>query len=169
MIPLALAIKTAGQVCASLDPICQRIVVAGSIRRRRPYVNDIDLVILPKPGQVSALQARCRQRCLAVREGDSLCTYRMDSGTQIDIFIARRRESDLLTTTPGNFGSVLLCRTGSAAHNIHMVARAKALGLEWSPRDGVRDSSGRIIASEEETDIFQAIKMDWIDPQDREV
>lgn len=44
------ALKYAGHIVAWLHPFCVRIEVAGSVRRRRPWCNDIDLVVIPKFG-----------------------------------------------------------------------------------------------------------------------
>ena len=44
---LEYALPIANQVVEKLAPFCQRIEVAGSIRRRRPFVHDIDLVVIP--------------------------------------------------------------------------------------------------------------------------
>jgi DNA polymerase/3'-5' exonuclease PolX len=39
--------EIASQVITKLAPYCERIEVAGSIRRRRPFVHDIDVVVIP--------------------------------------------------------------------------------------------------------------------------
>ena len=64
--PLAQAQGYAEKVLEWLGPFCERIEVAGSIRRRRPEVNDVDIVVIPKVteqrdllGQVVATQNHC--------------------------------------------------------------------------------------------------------------
>ena len=47
-VPLALAVAIAEEVRALLAPACERLEVAGSIRRRRPDVGDVELVAVPK-------------------------------------------------------------------------------------------------------------------------
>ena len=109
--------------------------------------------------------------CSALREGNQNSTYRLeriaDGLPQIDLFFAYPATADLLESTPGNWGSVLLCRTGSRQHNIYLVERAKSLGLVWNPYRGVLDN-GRVIASETKEEIFAALKLDFIPPQNRE-
>jgi DNA polymerase (family 10) len=169
---LVRAIVIALKIQEQLAPLCERIEIAGSIRRARPEVGDIDLVLLPKPGQLSAIKARCTQRCTMVRDGEQNCIYRLTlSGgveIQLDIFIARPAVSDLLNTAPGNFGTLLLCRTGSKEHNIYLVEHAKRLGRRWNPYRGVIDEQQTVLASETEQDIFTALKLPWIKPEDRE-
>lgn len=60
MIPLATADKLAAKIVAGLEPLCLKIEVAGSIRRRRATVNDVDIVCIPKadPGSIIAPVAR---------------------------------------------------------------------------------------------------------------
>ena len=169
---LARAIVIGLKISEQLAPLCERIEIAGSIRRARPEVGDLDLVILPKPGQLAAVKARCAQKCESVRDGEQNCIYRLElsdrTQLQIDIFFARPAISDLLQTAPGNFGTLFLCRTGSKEHNIYLVEHAKWLGLRWNPYRGVIDGQGNVLASESEEDIFKALDLPWIKPEDRE-
>lgn len=170
------ALTLAEIIVGALQPMCQRIEIAGSIRRGRPVVNDIDLVILAKPGQEEAIKARVQQRCRVVTVGD--CAFisalplprgypHHEQEIQIDIWFARPEQKDLLEMTPTNFGTLLLCRTGSKEHNIRLASRAQALGLHWQPHQGVvRDC--RVIASATEADVFAALQLPVIPPGFRE-
>lgn len=74
-IPLETAEKAATDIVDALTPYCERIAVAGSIRRKKPWVHDIDLVLIPKdlwgfnqqivrlgvPVQMSEIQSRIAQ------------------------------------------------------------------------------------------------------------
>lgn len=175
--PLQFAERVAYQIAAALTPFCDQIEVAGSIRRRRPLVGDIDLVVLPKPGQLEALKERCKRNSKVITDGDQnliveLTLAGRDGPLQLDIFIAKPEVREMFETTPTNFGSLLLCRTGSVAHNIYLVQHAKALGLVWNPYHGVFGPDGtgrtRLIASATETEIFSALKLDFIPPERRE-
>jgi DNA polymerase (family 10) len=163
---LALAIQE------QLAPFCEPIEIAGSIRRARPEVNDLDLVLLPKPGQRETIKARCRQKCRVVTEGEQNCIYELPLAEgrvwQLDLFFARPVIQDLLGSEPGNFGSLLLCRTGSKEHNIYLIEHAKRLGLIWQPYRGVIGTGGRVLASESEAEIFTALDLAFIPPEKRE-
>lgn len=180
------AMTLAERIQWALGPLCQKCEIAGSIRRARPEVNDIDLVILPRAGQIEQIKARCRQRCRVIRDGDQnfIVAIRQPdhSEFQLDIFFAHGGKADLLEPQPGNFGSLLLCRTGSKEHNIQIAQRAKAQDMKWNPYQGLlaggswefdgQDSvyrGGKIIASETEEQIFEALGMKWIAPAYREV
>lgn len=169
---LARAIVLADKIREQLQPMCDKIALAGSIRRSRPEVNDIDFVILPKPGQLQAIKQRCKQNCRAITDGDQnfICALRLSPGNefQLDIFFARHPVKELLQIIPGNFGSLLLCRTGSKEHNIYLIEHAKRRGLTWNPYQGVFDSEGYCIASETEEAIFDALNLDPVPPERRE-
>ena len=169
---LARAIVIGLKIQEQLAPLCERIEIAGSIRRARPEVGDLDLVILPKTGQRDAIKSRCASKCARVTDGEQNCIYRLQlpdlTQFQIDIFFARPAASDLLQSDPGNFGSLLLCRTGSKEHNIFLVEHAKRLGLKWQPYRGVMDHGGQVLASETEADIFRALDLEFVPPERRE-
>lgn len=184
------AMTLAEAIQRELGPFSHKCEIAGSIRRARSEVNDIDLVILPRSeacgaNGIGAIKARCRQRCRVIRDGDQnfICALKLKGGAefQLDIFFAHGSESDLLSSTPGNFGSLLLCRTGSKEHNIQIAQRAKAQDMKWNPYQGLlaggawefegQDSvyrGGTIIACETEEEIFEALGMKWIAPHFRE-
>lgn len=174
--PLQFAEKLAAKIAAELTPFCERIEIAGSIRRRRPHVGDIDLVVLPKAGQLEALKERCKRTTTVITDGDqNLIVQLKTTGSeplQLDIFIAKLETREMFDVTPTNFGSLLLCRTGSVAHNIYLVQHAKTLGLVWNPYHGVfgpgPNGRTRLIASATEAEIFAALKLELIPPERRE-
>lgn len=155
-----------------LSPLCERIQVAGSVRRSRPVVNDLDFVVLLRPGQRAAFEQRATQSAAVVKSGEDILIVRLKDGTQVDFYFARPPGADLLAPVPGNWGTVLLCRTGSKEHNIYLAQQAQRAGFRWETMIGITlavDFSGRsVIASETEEDIFRALGMDFIPPEKRE-
>ena len=170
-IPLDKADRLAAKIVKELAPFCDQIEVAGSIRRRRPFVNDIDLVVLPKRGQEEKLRERCRLNATVIRTGPQMMELRLGLGItqsyQVDLWIAHPPAEDLLAKAPTNFGSLLLCRTGSKEHNIWLVTHAKLKGLKWNPHHGVF-SGDHLIASATEAEIFAALDLPFIKPEERE-
>ena len=145
-----------------------RSIRARAIRRRRPYCGDIDLVILPKPGMLQDLQARFKRHCVAESEGPQNAMYRLPNGVQIDAFFAWESD-DFFTGRQTNFGTLLLCRTGSRQHNIWLIEHSKRLDTPWHPYVGVIElEKGTTIASATEEDIFRALKLDYLPPEQRE-
>jgi len=164
-IPLATARRYAVGIVRQLRPYCDRIKVAGSIRRRRPFVHDIDLVILPR--DLAAIKKRCEQRCQVIMNGNVNYRLVMPNGVNLDIYFATARQKTLFETTPTNWGSLLLCRTGSKEHNERIALAAKTQGLHWDPYRGLLDRAGTLIAGETENSIYHALGIHPLSPADR--
>jgi DNA polymerase (family 10) len=165
-IPLAKAHRYAGQIVAALQPFCKRLEIAGSIRRERPYCGDVDIVA--EPSNEPALRARIIDGKEVVQNGPQNIHVRLANSLEIQVFLARPESATLFEKIPSNWGSLLLCRTGSRDHNIFIAQKALSLGLKWNPYQGLfRD--GILIASETEESIFAALNLDFIPPQKREV
>jgi DNA polymerase/3'-5' exonuclease PolX len=162
---LSTAEKIAAKIVYELAPFCHRIEIAGSIRRQRPEVGDIDLVAIPK--HRAALVERIARNCRIRMDAEQTIVAEMKSGIQIDLWLARPEKKDLLQHFPTNFGTLLLCRTGSRAHNIHLLARAESLGMRWNTYHGVF-AHRQCLACAEEADIFRVLGLEFVEPQDRE-
>ena len=175
MIPLARARKIAAKVTAELAPFCSRLEVAGSIRRGRAQIGDIDLVLLATDRK--ALEARVTRSCKLAKCGDQYVVANMSDGTQLDLWFAHpgsaHAERDMFgnlvgKVLPANFGSLLLSRTGSTMHNVYLIEHAKRRGLTWNTHWGVFNSDGTCVASETEEDSFKALGLAFVKPEQRE-
>jgi DNA polymerase (family 10) len=171
------ALTLAEIIVQALAEFCERIEIAGSIRRGRPTVGDIDLVILPKPGRERDLRARVLRRARPMVEGNATLIAALPlppgkyqhSGDhiQLDLWFAQPEQRDLLSTRPTNWGTLLLARTGSREHNIRLAGRAQQLGLHWNPHQGVFRGD-TLLASATEHDVFKALDLPFIPPAFRE-
>lgn len=174
-LPLVRARALAERIAAELAPYCERLEIAGSIRRARPTVGDIDLVCLPRPGQLLPLLRRAALNAKPAKRGDQYVVLALANGVQLDLWIAHAGgigdDSTLFESemrrVPSNFGVLLLSRTGSAAHNIWIAQRAQALGLHFNPHRGVMRGR-QIVAAAEESEIFAALGLDYVPPERRE-
>ena len=176
-LPLAVAEKYAAKIIAELAPLCEpdpsagsgqvRCVVAGSVRRRRPFVNDLDFVAIPR--DYEAFRRRILEHCNPILHGDSNFSVETTTGIQLDFFLAQPDCPDMFFPARTNWGTVLVCRTGSTQHNIYLSQRAEELGLHWNPYRGVLNEERNIIASATEEDIFKALKLEFVPPEKREV
>jgi len=171
-LPLQRATQLALKIYGELKPLCTQLVIAGSIRRSRPVCGDIDLVIEATEIQRLNIVSRCCERWVQKVDGPQNCIFtRTVAGgdeIQLDIFFARPESKTLFETTPSNFGTLLICRTGSKNHNIKLVEHAKRNGLRWNPYQGVYDQDNRLLASATEEEVFQALGLGFIPPQNRE-
>ena len=155
--PYQVAMPVAENVVALLGPYCERIEIAGSLRRKRPVVHDIDIVAQPREGQELAMQmalgfaeeARFAPKIWSLKCG----------GISVDLYLAG----------PEQFATLLLVRTGSWKHNIALASRARAMGLALKASgDGIFRDEERV-AWESEKALFQALGMEYIEPEAREV
>ena len=156
----------ADDVVEKLKPFCSKIEIAGSIRRRRPNVHDIDLVCIPSnQGQF-----------LAVLQG--LGRIKVGGGQIIRVGMGFTKgiDLDIYVATPETWATLLLIRTGSAAHNIRLCSRAKNMGmvlhangtglflLEAQGCEGVEV----LMANESEEQIFAALGLPYEEPERRQ-
>jgi len=114
--PYTEARALADQLVAQLAPACERIEVAGSIRRKKEEVGDIEIVAIPKmetirnlfgeaQGEVSLLNVRLSDMGWDVlKNGDKYKQFVLPGGISLDLFICR------LAT----WGVIYTIRTGSA-------------------------------------------------------
>lgn len=165
-IPLARARHYAEQIAERLQPFCKRLEIAGSIRRQRPFCGDIDIVA--EPSDEPALRARIVDGKEVIQNGPQNIHVRLTNGLEIQVFLARPAARDLLAETPSNWGSLLLLRTGSKEHNIFMAQTARACFMEWKVQEGLF-KQGTLVASATEEEIFAALYMKFVPPQQREM
>lgn len=155
---LKVAEEIAKQVVDKLSPFCQRIEVAGSIRRQRPLPKDIDIVLIPKDAW--NLRAEVLNLCWPFfpQGGDKLVRFGVN-GVQVDLYFADE-------TT---WATLLLIRTGSTEHNIKLCSLAKKKGWHLHANgQGLFNEKGQRIAGETEESIFEALGLEYIAPEKRE-
>ncbi len=150
--------KIAAEVIKQLSPYCQKIEVAGSIRRGKPFPHDIDIVLIPSDawnleGAVLAL-ARPRQPKMS---GAKLKRFDYD-GAQVDLYYA----------TAETWATLLLIRTGSKENNIRLCSLAKQKGWHLSASgEGLFDDTGRRVAGDTEESIYKALNLPYQEPLER--
>ena len=163
--PLAEALNIATSIVAELGPHCERIEIAGSIRRQRPTIGDIEIVCVPAPYDASPLFrsgiALVVEQWEKVR-GELPCRYTQrlhPSGMKLDLFMP----------DPAGFGLCMAIRTGSAEWS-HQVLAAAWVRAGFKSEEGVlRDRDGRAHPAPTERELFDLIGLRWVEPVDREV
>lgn len=158
------ALPIAERVRELLAPHCERVEIAGSIRRRKPEVGDIEIVAIPKPYEVGLFASGIAPIVEAWPKirGELPCRYtrrRLPEGIEADLFFAR----------PENWGLIFAIRTGSAAFSARVLAHGWA-SKGWKSIDGMlHDETGNPRPMREEQDVFWAAGVNWVPPTAREM
>lgn len=149
----------AERVMETLSPCYEKIEVVGSIRREKPLVHDIDIVMIPKPGHDLVLSSLlCGMGSLEV-DGPKIKRLRLPrENIAVDIYLA----------TPAAWATLLLIRTGSAESNMRLAALAKTKGWHLKASgEGLLDEDGKRIAGDTEESIFEALGIPYEEPHER--
>ncbi len=147
--------KIAGEVIKRLSPHCQRIEMAGSIRRRKPWVNDCDFVLIPNDLWNFHQEV---MRLGSVKMSGSKIMRIMDGNIQIDIYVANEE----------TWATLLLIRTGSAENNIRLATLAKKRGWHLAASgEGLFNERGERVAGDSEESIYEALGLPYQRPEER--
>ena len=140
----------------------ERISVAGSVRRYRETIGDIDLLVAADkaaPIMDAFTGAPAVERVLA--KGD----------TKSSVIVGRGLQIDLRVVPPDSWGAALMYFTGSKEHNVRLRGHAlkkKLLLNEYGLYRVGAEERGQEIASRTEEDVYGALDMDWVAPELRE-
>jgi len=151
---LSKAERVAARVVATLSPFVERIEVAGSVRRRKPIVGDVDLAIAePHTGFAEAFAS------IGGRLTRASGTAEVDGVTvEISVF---EDGWELI------WGAVLCHMTGSAEENKRLRVIAKRNGWRLS-QYGLRDvGTGELLAGRSEEEIYEALGERYVPVEDR--
>lgn len=140
------------KVCGMLHGAIERAEICGSIRRGKPEIGDVDLVVIGN----DALDARLRSLCGSQKNGKPGRKLLVD-GVQVDIVV----------TTSEAWGAALMHCTGSKDWNIHQRTKARSLGLMLNEK-GLWEGEKRI-AGATEAEVYEALGDRWVSPDGREV
>lgn len=169
-IPLATAEMLAKQIVEKLRPLCNRIEIAGSIRRQKPEIGDIEIVAIPKfvPDMFGELSdnheldmVNWRDWGTVIKSGHKYKQIELIEGINLDLFIV---------TPPAQWGVQFMLRTGSADFSHRFVTPKKYGGLlpsNYRVQDGAIWSNNHIIQTPEEDDVFALLGIEFIEPENR--
>jgi len=136
-----------------------RAEIAGSVRRARETVRDLDLLVASDdPDAISREFARLPQVNEVISQAPAMTTIRVRSGMQVDLRAVR----------PESFGAAWQQYTGSPAHNAQLQAQAERVGKLTINESGVFGPDGTRLAGATEEEVYSAIGCAWIPPELRE-
>lgn len=164
--------KIAQELVELLEPACLRIEIAGSIRRQKPDVGDIELLCIPRYiNGADALDLKLRSLMAAgilahrlTRRGSHVygaknkLLLHQPSGIGVDIF----------STTEECWPVALVVRTGSAEMNKRIASAALRRGYRFHAYGrGFSTPTGEIICRSEQ-EVFEAVGLPYMEPWGRE-
>ncbi|MFC5752761.1 DNA polymerase/3'-5' exonuclease PolX [Actinomadura rugatobispora] len=155
------ATDLAEEITAALSAVtgCLRCTYAGSLRRMRETIGDIDvLVAATEPGPIMKAFTELPIVAEVIASGEKKTSVRTAKGLQVDLRVV----------PPESWGAALQYFTGSQAHNIRTREIAVRAGLKLSEYGLFDAESGELIVSETEEEVYARLGLPWIPPVLRE-
>jgi DNA polymerase (family 10) len=156
---LDVAIQAAEDILETLrmHPEVLRASVAGSTRRSKEIVHDLDFIVAtPKPAELTAFFAQQEFAKEVIAQGDTKCSIRLESGMQCD----------LRAVSNDQYPFALFYFTGSKEHNVAI--RSRALKKGWSLNEYAFTGDNAPTKIHDEADIYRALGLDFVPPELRE-
>jgi DNA polymerase (family X) len=152
-------IEKAGEAVGSITP-------AGSLRRGKETVGDLDLLLTLAPGHTSQKKVDALAEHIlkyprieqVLAKGENKVSFTLDSGLQVDVRLLEEE----------NFGAALLYFTGSKEHNVALRGRANDMGYTLNEYALATLKGERRVAGRTEEEIYGKLKLDFIPPELRE-
>ena len=146
-------------------PGVEKVTPAGSLRRGRETVGDLDILVTGK----ACCDDKAREKLIdhiitlpglmeIIARGENKVSFRLRGGMQVDVrFLA-----------PESFGAAMQYFTGSKAHNVALRQRALKMGYTLSEYSLARVENEKAVAGKTEKEIYAKLKLDYIPPELRE-
>ncbi len=146
-------------------PGVEQATPAGSLRRGRETVGDLDILVTGK----ACAQPEARQKIVehlvrfpglmeVIAQGENKISFRQRNGMQIDVRLL----------PPESFGAAMQYFTGSKAHNVALRQRALKMGYTLSEYSLANLKTEEPVAGKSEEEIYAQLKLDFIPPELRE-
>lgn len=158
---LHIAMDPAEDIVTELSRVtgCRRCAYAGSLRRMKETIGDIDVLVAADRSRpfMEAL-SRLPSTAEVIAHGEKKTSIRTVKGVQVDLRVL----------PPDSWGAGLQYFTGSKAHNIRTRTIAIRQGLKLSEYGLFEADSGKAVASRTEEEIYARLGLPWIPPTLRE-
>jgi DNA polymerase (family 10) len=159
-IPLSQAEKIARPIIIGLKKLKQTLQIssAGSLRRKKPVIGDIDIMVSSKnPGKVIEKFTKLKQIDKILAKGPTKATIILKSGVQVDLRVL----------SPSSWGAGLFYFTGSKNYNIEMRKTAIKKGYKLSEYGLFDKKTGKMIAGKTEQEICRKLGVKYLKPEQR--
>jgi DNA polymerase/3'-5' exonuclease PolX len=176
------ALAVAKFVCDALKPVTVQLICAGSLRRRKSEVGDVEIVYIPKTvaqpdGLFDTKQVNLVDDALDRLLKDGILARRTNvKGSEIwgpknklALHVASGIPVDFFAASEGNWFNYLVCRTGGAENNTLIASAAQRKGWKWNPYGPgftVLQTS-EIVPVRSERDVFDLVGLQYQEPHER--
>ncbi|MBA9078964.1 hypothetical protein [Rufibacter quisquiliarum] len=183
------ALKIANYLCKGLAPYCERIAIAGSVRRGKADVKDIELLAIPKRetrgepiqdlfGNVTAPALQVNMLCEGLKRVPKIRWIKPGTSEIIDWPLKNEAKYfrgyidscdikvDIFTARECTWGYQMAIRTGPAEFSQALVQ--KWLRLGYQGQGGMLTKYGKLVPVREEKDLFDLLYMEYVLPHKRE-
>lgn len=150
---IGVAMDLAERIVASLP--AERIAYAGSLRRMKDTVGDIDILAVGPESLMDDFKSR-PYVAEVIASGEKKTSIRTAEGLQVDLRVVPAE----------SWGAAMQYFTGSKEHNVHL--REIVVKKGWKLSEYGLFDGERVIAAEREEDVYRALGMQWIPPSLRE-
>lgn len=181
--PRSMALEVARELVGALRLASERIIVAGSLRRRKSEVGDVEIVYIPRQMAVQTGLFETDTERVNVAESvledllaKGVISKRLNThGSEIwgeRNKLARHNNTgipvDLFSIEAKYWWNYVVCRTGSAETNIAICNAAIARGWQWKPyRGGFLDENGNLVSVCDERNVFETVGLKYLEPWER--
>jgi DNA polymerase/3'-5' exonuclease PolX len=158
---LTRAREIAERVLALLRPFCNRAEIAGSLRRGKLEVGDIEIVVMPKDAWFEFRVPGLFDCCVFIKNGTRYKKIILAEGIVLDLFIV---------LPPAQWGVIFTLRTGPAEFSYWIVNRRSCGGRlpsDCRVRDGQVSRNGAPLPMPEEEDFLRLLELDGLAPSER--
>jgi DNA polymerase (family 10) len=146
-------------------PGVEKVTPAGSLRRGRETVGDLDILVTGKACCYDGARQDLIDHIIKlpglmeiIARGDNKISFRMRAGMQVDVRLL----------PPDSFGAAMQYFTGSKAHNVALRQRALKMGYTLSEYSLADLDTEKPVAGKTEEEIYATLKLDYIPPELRE-
>jgi DNA polymerase (family X) len=137
----------------------ERLEVAGSLRRMKETVKDVDLLVTStEPARVLRTFTTLPSIVEVLAQGPTKASVRHQDGLAIDLRVVE----------PNAFGAALQYFTGSKEHNVKIREMASRRGLRISEYGVFEEASGTRVTGATEEEVYASVGLPWIPPELRE-
>jgi DNA polymerase (family 10) len=153
------AMGVAEEIIEALSPLAGRCEYAGSLRRCRETIGDVDiLATADEPGPLMAAFVALPLVSEVIARGEKKTSIRTTKGLQVDLRVVPAE----------SWGAALQYFTGSKAHNIRTREIAVRAGLKLSEYGLFEVESGDLVVSATEEEVYERLGLPWVAPTLRE-